>query len=132
MKRREKPLSPHLGIYRPQISSVLSIMHRLSGVYNYVGLVAVLWIMVTFQYATGNIEDSLIYIFFSTMFGQALVVAWSFSLIFHMCTGIRHLFWDLGWGFDVKTMTITGWIAVISSFAITTLCWLIAMRYIVL
>lgn len=132
MKRREKPLSPHLTIYRPQISSVLSIMHRMSGVFNYLGLVVLLWVMINFQYATVSVEESLVYIFFSTMFGQAVIMAWSLSLIFHMSTGIRHLFWDIGWGYDVKTMTITGWVAVISAFTITTACWLIAMRYIVL
>lgn len=132
MKRREKPLSPHLGIYRPQISSVISILHRMSGVFNYIGLLTLLWVMINFQYLTGSIEDSIPYIFFSSIFGQIVVVAWSFSLIFHMCTGIRHLFWDIGWGFSVRTLTITGWAAVITSALITTICWLIAMRYITL
>ena len=132
MKRREKPLSPHLGIYRPQVSSVLSIMHRMSGVFNYLGLLTILWVMIDFQYINSSIEDTIIFAFFSSALGQILIIAWSFSLIFHMCTGIRHLFWDIGWGFGVKTITVTGWMALISSVIITTVSWLIAMRYIVL
>lgn len=60
--------------------------------------------------------------------GKILFLIWSYSLFFHLCTGIRHLLWDAGIGFDVKAVTITGWVAVIASVILTAISWIAAMQ----
>lgn len=127
--KKNKPLSPHITIYKPQISSVLSISHRISGVFNFLGMLCFLWWIVFIAYGTIPYSESVVYIFFQSIIGHAVLVAWTFSLFMHMCTGIRHLFWDMGVGFDLKVMNITGWIAVLMALLLTALTW--SMYYMV-
>lgn len=121
----KKPLSPHLGIYKPQISSVLSILHRISGIVNFVGLSALVWWIVCVTFSTSNPMEGMVWNFFTTAFGNLILMGWTLSVFFHACTGIRHLFWDAGMGFDVKTMTKTGLFAVGMAFTLTVITWLI-------
>jgi succinate dehydrogenase / fumarate reductase cytochrome b subunit len=121
MTTQNRPLSPHLQIYRPQISSVLSILHRITGVALAVGsLLLVYWIIAAavgpeaFAQAQGLIGSFL---------GRLLLFGWTYALFFHLVNGIRHLFWDMGWGFELKTMAITGWIAVIAAVLLTLIAW---------
>jgi succinate dehydrogenase / fumarate reductase cytochrome b subunit len=121
MTTQNRPLSPHLQIYRPQISSVLSILHRITGVALTVGsLLLVYWIIAAavgpeaFAQAQGLIGSFL---------GRLLLFGWTYALFFHLVNGIRHLFWDMGWGFELKTMAITGWIAVIAAVLLTLIAW---------
>ena len=124
-KKIHRPLSPHLGIYKPQISSTLSIFHRISGVTNFLSMLALTWWVVGVAFESGNIMQSCIWQFFSTIWGQMILMGLSFSIFLHFCTGVRHLFWDCGLGFEVKTMTITGWIAIITAITLTAITWLI-------
>lgn len=125
MTKKPKPLSPHLTIYKPQISSVLSIMHRISGVVNFFGVAMLMWwllykVYFGLDYSMGAVHD-----FFNQPFCILILVLWSFSLFFHFCTGIRHLCWDVGLGFDVQTMNRTGWVAVGAALVLTLATWII-------
>lgn len=124
-QQKTKPLSPHITIYKPQISSVLSIMHRASGICNFVGLSALLWWIVAVVSASEPPANGMIWKFFNTWYGVAVLAAFSFSLYFHFCTGIRHLFWDVGKGFELKDMARSGSIAVFMAFALTGFTWFI-------
>jgi succinate dehydrogenase / fumarate reductase, cytochrome b subunit len=124
---KKRPISPHLGIYKPQISSVLSILHRMSGVVNYLGLLVMVWWMVILAFSIEENSDEFLRYFFGSNLGLIIIIGWTFSLLFHMCTGIRHLAWDLGYGFDVKVMTITGIIAIAVAVILTLSFWILTL-----
>lgn len=121
----DRPLSPHLGIYKPQISSTLSIMHRASGVVNFIGLLAFVWWIVGVTFSPQSPMESWVWSFFSSSIGHFILIAWSFSMFFHFCTGMRHLMWEAGVGFSIKAMELSGWIAVAMSVLLTAIAWLI-------
>ncbi|HEY4128200.1 MAG TPA: succinate dehydrogenase, cytochrome b556 subunit [Gammaproteobacteria bacterium] len=102
-----RPLSPHLGIYRWQITMTMSILHRATGVALAVGSLMLVWWLV----AAGMGPDAYgtAHAFLSSWLGQLLLIGWTFSLFYHLCNGIRHLAWDAGWGFEIKTLYITGY-----------------------
>jgi succinate dehydrogenase / fumarate reductase cytochrome b subunit len=121
MSSDKRPLSPHLTIYKPQITTVLSILHRITGVALYVGtalLVAWLW---TLAYASDS-HMSLLQ-FMTSPLGQIALIGWTMALYFHLCNGIRHLFWDMGIGFTLPVATKSGWAVVLVSAAMTVLTW---------
>jgi len=123
MQQNKNPLSPHLQIYRWQISSLLSITHRIVGVIN---ISAISLICFWLIYLTlGEAKYEYIQIFLQSIFGKFITVflCWSFS--FHILNEIRHLAWDLGYGFDLKTTKITGAIAIFGSFIFTVLIYII-------
>lgn len=112
-RKVERPLSPHLQVYKPQISSVLSILHRVTGVGLSFGLVLLTIFLVT---ASSNADCYNAFAdFMNGIIGRLLIVGFSVAMFYHLCSGIRHLLWDLGWGFDVPTMNKTGWMVVIAS-----------------
>jgi succinate dehydrogenase / fumarate reductase cytochrome b subunit len=121
----KRPISPHLTIYKPQIGSVLSILHRITGVINFLGIIAIIWVFVCSIYFSSENFNASVFAFYENFFGKLLLIAWSYSLFFHACNGVRYLFWDFGKGFDLKVMNMTGWAAVVVSALITTLCWTI-------
>jgi succinate dehydrogenase / fumarate reductase cytochrome b subunit len=121
MASQNRPLSPHLQIYRPQISSVLSILHRITGVALAVGsLLLVYWIIAA---AVGPEAFATAQALIGSFFGRLLLFGWSFALFFHLVNGIRHLFWDIGWGFELKTVSMTGWAALIAALLLTLIAW---------
>ena len=124
--RKNKPLSPHITIYKPQISSILSISHRISGAFNFFGMLCLLWWIVYLAFAVHPYNECIVYQFFTSMVGKIVLIAWSFSLFLHSLTGIRHLFWDMGYGFDVKTTNTTGLLAVLGAFLLTAFTWSLA------
>ncbi len=120
-----RPLSPHLQIYRPQLTSILSITHRGTGVFLSVGtLVLAYWLV---SIAGG--EESYIAAreCLTTSISQILIGLWLFSFYFHLCNGIRHLFWDIGAGFELKTLYATGYAVIASSLLLTAVTWGYAM-----
>lgn len=120
-KQRPRPLSPHLQIYSWLITSTLSIMHRLTGVALSLGLVLVCaWLICLAFYIPGF---EMINSFFSTIIGKVILGGWSFALYYHLCNGIRHLFWDMGKGFDLKTVTFTGVTVLLVAAGLTALTW---------
>jgi len=122
MASRERPLSPHLQVYRPQITSVLSILHRITGAALAAGtLLLVYWLVaIAGGPDTYDAAQSVI----GSIIGRLLLFAWSWALFYHLANGIRHLFWDAGIGFELRTVTISGWTAVILSFALTLAAWI--------
>jgi len=127
--KKKRPLSPHISIYKPQITSALSITHRITGVVNYVGIICIIWWLVDVAFSATYPQDRMIWSFFGSTLGNIVLIAWSFSVYMHFCTGMRHLFWDMGKGFDIETVTKTGIIAVISAIILTAFTWLIIYGY---
>ncbi len=124
MASKERPISPHLQIYRPQISSVLSILHRITGIALTVGTVVLVWWLLAA--AAGPDAYATAQRFIGSFIGQILMFGWTFAFFYHLCNGIRHLFWDAGYGFDLSVMAMTGKIAVGVSAGLTLLSWIIA------
>lgn len=121
MMPASRPLSPHLQIYRWQITSVLSILHRLTGLALSVGTLLLVWWLVAL--ASGPDAFATAQAFVGSWLGRLLLLGWSFSLFFHLANGIRHLFWDAGYGFEIKTTTASGWAVVVTSVALTVIAW---------
>ena len=122
------PLSPHIQIYSWHISSLLSISHRIIGVLNIIILTLIcLWIATLIL---GSTNYQLIQNFFNSFIGKFIIIGivWSFS--FQILCEIRHLFWDIGYGFDLKVSKITGLLVIISSFVFTILIFFIGRQII--
>ena len=122
MTPAQRPLSPHLSIYKAQLTSVLSISHRATGVVLSVGTVFLVWWLVAA--ASGGSAFGAAQAFWGSWFGLLLLFGWTFSLFFHLCNGIRHLLWDAGWGFELRQTYLTGWAVVAASGALTLLAWI--------
>ena len=128
MEEKNNPLSPHLQIYKWQISSLLSIAHRIVGVINILAITIIcLW---SLSLLLGAERYLTINIFFQSFFGKfmAIGLCWTFS--FHILNEIRHLAWDLGYGYDLKISKITGVLSIIGSFVLTVLIYLIGKNFI--
>ncbi|HKX08230.1 MAG TPA: succinate dehydrogenase, cytochrome b556 subunit [Stellaceae bacterium] len=121
MMPASRPLSPHLQIYRWQITSVLSILHRFTGLALSLGTLLLVWWLVAL--ASGPDAFATAQACVGSWLGRLLLLGWSFSLFFHLANGIRHLFWDAGYGFEIKTTTASGWAVVVASVALTVIAW---------
>ena len=117
----KRPTSPHITIYKPQITTVLSITHRITGIALYAGTaLLVIWLW-TLAYAPfGHL---VLLAFLCMSIGKALLVAWTFAFYFHLSNGIRHLFWDAGLGFSLPATQRSGWLVVFFAAAMTMLTW---------
>jgi succinate dehydrogenase / fumarate reductase, cytochrome b subunit len=116
MSPAERPLSPHLQIYRPQLTSALSA-----------GSIALVWWLVAA--AAGDRAFAAAQAFWGSWLGMLLLLGWTFSLFFHLCNGIRHLAWDTGYGFDLKQVYFTGWVVVGASAGLTVLAWIAGLAF---
>ncbi|MGH7126703.1 MAG: succinate dehydrogenase, cytochrome b556 subunit [Stellaceae bacterium] len=121
MMPASRPLSPHLQVYKWQITMVLSISHRATGLALSVGTLLLVWWLVAL--ATGPQAFAAAQGFVGSWLGKLLLLGWTFSLFFHLANGIRHLFWDAGYGFEIKTTTASGWAVVATSVALTVIAW---------
>jgi len=122
MATDNRPLSPHLQIYKPQLTSVLSITHRGTGVFLTIGaFFLTCWLLAL---ADGPAHFAKLQAHLTSWYGQCLVYAFVFSLYFHLCNGIRHLFWDVGMGLDIDVAYKTGYAVVAGAIILTllTLC----------
>lgn len=119
---KKRPLSPHLQVYRWQITNTLSIFHRLTGIglcFSLVFLVAWLGCLALSIDAYNGFMS-----LFHSFVGQFIFIMSLLGLYYHLANGIRHLAWDAGYGFSLKVTTITGWLVVIFSFLATLLTWM--------
>jgi succinate dehydrogenase / fumarate reductase, cytochrome b subunit len=123
MNPAPRPLSPHLQIYQPQLTSVLSFTHRATGVGLGVGTILLVWWLVAA--ATSNDAYLVVQRFWGSWIGIVLLFGWSLALFFHLANGIRHLFWDAGLGFELKTTYASGWTAVAASLVLTAIAWIV-------
>ncbi len=121
MATDNRPLSPHLQVYRPQLTSVMSILHRLTGIALAIGtLMLVFWLIAA---ASGPATfDSAQTVLGSTL-GRLLLFGWSFALFYHLCNGLRHLMWDSGRGFELTTAYASGWLVIIAAIVLTVVSW---------
>ena len=121
MPKGKRPLSPHLQVYRLQLTSTLSIFHRITGVALAAGMVLLIaWLLAAgagpgpFAVAQGLLGSWL---------GMVVLLGFSFALFFHLCNGVRHLFWDAGWGFELPQVYASGWSVVVVSILLTGAAW---------
>ena len=122
MTHDSRPLSPDMQIYRPQLTSVLSISHRVTGIALSVGtLLLIVWLIAA---ADGPHTYSTVQGFLTSWVGLLLLLGWTFSFFFHLCNGIRHLVWDAGYGFELRTIYASGWTVVVASTALTVAAWI--------
>ena len=128
MNDSNNPLSPHLQIYRWHISSLLSITHRISGVINLMGLILIFFWLLFLSFGDNNYELFLLII--NSFFGKFILIGFTWSMSFHVLSGLRHLAWDMGYGFEIKTANISGIIVIISSLFLTIIFWLLARGFI--
>ena len=128
MEQNKKPLSPHLQIYKWQISSILSIAHRIVGVINFL-LISLIcfWVL---SLLLGEISYDFVNTILNTVFGKFLIISMCWTFSFQILNEIRHLFWDLGYGFDIKISKITGILVFAGSFIMTVLFYLIGKNFI--
>ena len=124
----KKPLSPHIQIYSWNISSLISISHRITGVINILALTLIcLWIALLLL---GELNYEYIKLFLQSFFGKFLILCLTWSFIFQILSEIRHLFWDFGYGFELITSKISGLFVIFGSFILTVLIYLIGKQII--
>lgn len=117
----DRPLSPHLQIYRPQLTSVLSIAHRASGVFLGFGAIFLsYWLSAA---ASGGTSYANTNEYLGSTLGQGLLMLWTIAFYYHLCNGIRHLFWDAGLGFELKTVYASGYAALAGTVVLSGLTW---------
>lgn len=121
MKSPSKPLSPHLQIYRPQLTSVLSITHRATGVALSLGSAVLLYWLASA--AAGSEAYAAAQGFFAHGVVKALLIGWTWAFFYHLCNGLRHLAWDAGYGFRLPTVYRSGYLVVVVSLVLTGLIW---------
>lgn len=121
MSENQRPLSPHLQVYKPQMTSMLSILHRITGAANTIGLLLFsLWLMtLAFDVEAYNSFVS----FMARPLGQFLLIGWSFSVFYHLCNGIRHMVWDTGHLLSLKGAYRAAYVVLFVSIGLTIATW---------
>ena len=123
MSNTERPLSPHLSIYRWPITMTLSILHRGTGLAMAVGfLVLAAWLV---SAAAGTVEYEEFTALISSPFGRLLLIGWTFAFFYHLANGIRHLVWDAGHGFEKHQANRSAWFVLVLSVVATAAFWVL-------
>ena len=126
--KNESPLSPHIQIYSWHVSSIVSITHRITGIINMIAMTLIcFWLSFLLL---GEVSYNFLQNILNTFFGKFIIISivWSFS--FQILSEIRHLFWDIGIGFELKTSNITGLIVIFGSFVLTVMIFILGRGYI--
>ena len=121
MAQAKRPLSPHLQIYHWPVTMATSILHRATGVALGAGTLLLTWWLVAAASGPSAFADA--QAFLSNWLGQLVLLGFSWSLIYHLFNGIRHLFWDAGMGFEIETANRTGWWVIVGSVVVTLIVW---------
>ena len=121
MRSADRPISPHLQIYRWQLTSVLSILHRAAGVWLSIGTIVLVWWLVAA--ASSPEAFDAVAEFLDSWLGMVLLLGWSVALFYHLCNGIRHLVWDTGHGLDLKSTYFGGWLVLGGTAILTLVAW---------
>jgi len=124
MANSNRPMSPHLQVYRPQLTSMMSILHRVSGVALAGGLVVMLWWLVAL--ASGPEYYQHVMGIAGSWIGRLVLLGFTWSLFYHLCNGIRHLYWDAGWGFEIPSVYRSGYMVLVGSIVLTIVAWIAA------
>ena len=123
MARVPRPLSPHLQIYRWQLTSVMSMLHRISGVTLVGGTLLLTWWLVAA--VEGPEEFEVVQGVIGSWYGQAVLLGFTLALFYHLCNGIRHLVWDLGLGLELDAVYRSGRAVIIATVLLTVLSWMV-------
>jgi len=127
MPARARPTSPHVGIYRWQIGNSLSILHRATGIALALGLPALCyWLM---SVAGGDTTYAAAARMFASPVGIFGLVGWTFAFLYHFLNGVRHLFWDVGYGFERPQRHASGWLVVFGSIVLTAGVWVLVWAH---
>ena len=125
-KANERPLSPHLSIYRPLVNMMMSIIHRITGAALYFGtLLLAAWLIAiaqgpkAFDYVNG---------LFASPLGRLVLLGYTWALLHHMLGGLRHFIWDTGRGFNLGTVNLLSWLTIVGSIILTGLVWFVGLR----
>ena len=125
--KNNNPLSPHLQIYKWQISSLLSITHRIVGVINFLAIILICFWVIFIIFGQSNY--SIVNLFLNSSFGKFLVISLCWTFSFHILNELRHLFWDAGYGFDLKIAKVTGILVFIGSFILTIFFYILGRNF---
>ena len=118
-----RPLSPHISVYRPQLTSVLSIMNRMSGIGTSVGTLLLVWWLAG---SAGSAHGfAVMQGFMGSWFGVLILMGVTVAVVYHFVGGLRHLAWDAGYGFDLPEVYASGWTAVAATGVLTLLIWIV-------
>jgi len=121
MASHPRPTSPHLQIYRRQLTSVLSILHRIAGIFLSVGILALIaWLVAAASSAEAFDQAQALA---ASIVGRTLLLLWTGAFFYHLLNGIRHLAWDAGWGFALTTTYRSGWAVLIGTVILTLAAW---------
>ncbi len=124
MSSSKHPTSPHLQVYRLPLTALLSITHRITGVILAIGSVMLVWVLAAAAY---NVDYyNLMLPHFGAWYGQIFLAGLVFALYLHFCNGVRHLFWDAGYGFDLPVVDFTAKLAIVVAILLTVATWVVA------
>ena len=124
MSNNNHPTSPHLQIYRLPLTALLSITHRITGVILAFGCVLLVWILASAAEGAEAYRSLVPHL--GSWYGQIFMLGFVFSLYLHFCNGIRHLFWDVGYGFELEVVDITAKLAIALAVLLTIATWVVA------
>jgi succinate dehydrogenase / fumarate reductase, cytochrome b subunit len=127
MPARARPTSPHMRIYRWQIGNSLSILHRVTGIVLALGLLALCYWLTSL--AAGEQSYAAAAAVFSSPVGLVGLAGWTFAFLYHLLNGVRHLFWDVGYGFERTQRHASGWLVVLGSIALTAGVWMLVWSH---
>lgn len=125
MATRERPLSPHLQVYRWQITMTMSILHRATGVALTVGAFGLAWWLLAM--AAGGEQAASAAECLASPFGKIVLFGFSASLVYHLLNGIRHLLWDIGWGYEIPEVYKSGYTVAVLTVVLTAVIWFFAL-----
>lgn len=120
----EKPLSPHIQIYRWEVTMLISILHRACGIAMAVGTAFVVWMLLAL--AKGEAAYGIFQNFITSPLGTLMLLGWTVAVFLHMGNGIRHFFWDVGKGYQISTARRSGFILLAFTVVMTLLVWFVA------
>lgn len=121
MSNSKFPTSPHLQIYRLPLTALLSIMHRITGVILAIGSLILVWILAAAANSAAYYEAMLPHL--QSWYGNLFLIGFVFALYLHFCNGLRHLFWDAGYGFELETADLTAKLAIVLAVILTVATW---------
>jgi succinate dehydrogenase / fumarate reductase, cytochrome b subunit len=127
MSSNNRPLSPHLDVYRLPLSALLSIVHRGTGAFLSIGSVVLVWWLMAL--AGGEASFTSAQSFLGSFFGRLILLGWSFALFFHLANGIRHLVWDAGYGFEKEAVEKSSLVVIAAAVILTLAVWLAAFIF---
>ena len=125
MATRERPLSPHLQVYRWQITMTMSILHRVTGVGLVIGAFGLAWWLLAVE--AGGEQYATAAACLASPFGKFLLFGFSLALVYHLLNGLRHLLWDIGWGFEIPEVYRSGYVVAVLTVALTAAVWWVAL-----